>query len=46
MNAKSDKSNAAPAKKGNPKTAAALRDLPAKKNPRGGSGQAKEAARK
>jgi hypothetical protein len=44
MKPKSNKSNAAPAKKGKPTTASALRDLPAKKDPRGGpgSGQAKE----
>ena len=42
MKPKGDISKAAPARKGKPKTAAALRDLPAKKNPRGGNGQARE----
>lgn len=36
MKAKSEKSNPAASKKSKPKTAAALRDLAARKNPRGG----------
>ena len=42
MKAKSKKSNAAASKKSKPKTAAALRDLPPRKNPRAGGMNLKE----
>jgi hypothetical protein len=41
MKAKTKTSNAAASKKSKPKTAAALRDLPARKNPRAGAGNSK-----
>lgn len=42
MKSKSKKTSAAASKKAKPKTAAALRDLPARKNPRGGGMSLKE----